>query len=338
MAEDDEVEARRKLDAEVRRRVEAVRQVRVSTPDLDAAMELIDQARTERRQDGTAFCSLIYGETGCGKTRLLDHYVAAQPTPEPGTMPVLVAAAPSPCTPETWWATLLAAMREPVFHNQKLALLRQRAMLALDRNKVELILVKEASQITDRKEVGAKVPYYVLDNIKMYVLDGQRPTEDHRNPIPVVMSGLEVAKRIFEINGQLLTRRLPPVHLRPFDRGDGRSWDEFGVLLALYELASAFPRAYLSDPMEDALARRVLEATDGNFQKISNLVCDATGIAIRRGADGFSKEVLALAWARQFGESDPGKNPFLNAVAPAGKKPDDSRETKLHKKGNRKAA
>jgi hypothetical protein len=310
--------------AEIDRRVAAVNAVYLITPGIRDGLSVIEETRRLRRQNGKPFCSLIAGRSGVGKTRLFERYAAGQPEPPPGTKPVLMLSAPSNIKNEGMiFEAMLVALGEPVIEGQRPLRVIARAERALERHAVELVLLEEASHIVDRKTSDAKTPYRVTDAIKTNLLDTEYP-------VPLVMSGILVARNIFEINTQMKTRRHRTFELNPYDRDDPSSFAQFKLLLDLLEAAAGFEKRYFLND-EDA-ARRVHLATGGIHVEVSKLACDATTLVIQRGARGFTKEILAEAFARI---SDPGPgwtNAFLVATPRAEAAPDESRTTTLHKR------
>ena len=109
------------------------------------------------------------------------------------------------------------------------------------------------------------------------------------------------------------------------------------VLMALYERAAAFPERRF--PNDQALGRRIHDATDGINGQIALLTKRATELATRRGKPGLSRDILAEAFASLAELSDEGRhNPFLSAPRGRKEKADETRVTALHAGSNGKAA
>jgi hypothetical protein len=301
-------------------RVARVSQVYVSTPKIDEAFEVIKNTRTMRRKNGGAFASLITGVSGMGKTSIFETYEAEEPVPtNDQTMPVLLMSTPSPFSMTAFWETMLAKLGAPAAQGRaRVDQLVEMVHLWLDRRGVQLILLEEVSHIVDRKARDAKIPYFVTDAIKLHLLDTAK--------VPVVMNGIPVAAELFRINPQLKMRRLEMVELLPYDLKDLASKKQFMLLLEVFEVVADFPQAHLAN--NEWLCDRVHWATGGVHGSMATLLMVATRIAAERGADGFGRDILALACAKC---ADPEDGWFLLDKLPAEKVPDESRVTKLHK-------
>lgn len=312
---------------DIQARLEAVGAVYVSTPAINAARDLIDQTRTERREDGGACACLITGVSGMGKTTIFRKYEADEPKPADGTtMPVLLLSTATPFTPAAFWKGFLVKMMAPVpTGHTSVEDLITLVKVWLDRRKVELVLLEEVNHIVDRKARDAKIPYYVTDMIKMHLLDDAK--------VPLVMGGIPVAAELLRINPQLEMRSLDWIPLLPYDLKDPVSREQFTLLLEVFEVAAGFPRSYFAN--DPKLCDRVHWATGGIHGKITKLMKKATRIAAQRGADGLSSEILALACATGTSVHEGWFNPFLVERLPDAKLPDESRITKLTKRKSR---
>ena len=308
-------------------RVSRVGAMYVSTPAVDAAMDLIALTRKERRENGRAYNSLITGVSGMGKTSIFENYKAAQQPPlDAATMPVLLLSTASPFTPVAFWKKFLVTMEAPVPSGTlRVETLIEQVMLWLERRKVELILLEEVSHIVDKKARDAKIPYFVTDMIKLHLLDEAK--------VPLVMNGIPVAAELLRINPQLEMRSLDWIPLLPYDLKDPVSRERFMLLLEVFEVAAGYPKSYLAGNEE--LCERVHWATGAIHGKITKLMKKATRKVAELGADGLSQEVLAHSCATGASLDDGWFNPFLVKTHPAAKLPDESRVTPLHKRKGR---
>ena len=316
------------IEAEIDRRVARVMNVYVRTPEVRAANEVIERTRKLRRHGGKAFCSLITGLSGCGKSRIFELYAEGQPEPEPDTMPVLLFETPSPFSFSAFLDALLTAMGVEGFPGRHdVTQMRSRVLYYLDKLKVELILMEEVSHIIDQKERSAKIPYWALDFIKLYLLDKAK--------VPLVMNGMPIAKDLFKINPQMKQRRHRTVELTPYDGADPIRRGQFMLLLEKLEVEAGFPVAVLKG--NEALCSRVLRATLGIHGEVTKLIVEAIDIGMRKGATGLTAEVLALAHARLSVPEKGWVNTILVDVVPPAAVPDETRVTALTKRP-RKAA
>lgn len=310
------------IEALIARRVQAVNQVYVTTPKMREAHELIARTRTARRQDGAACCCLIYGESGVGKSRIFDMYLANQPLPEPGTVPVLKVRTPAPFSMLAFPAAFLAAMGKPVIAGQDQAKMFDRVRKHLSELRTEVILLDEASHVVDRKKKGGAIPYWVTDTIKLNLLEVAK--------VPVAMNGVPAAVDLITMNPQLWNRRTGVLEIKGYDPTDALDWQRFLTLLELYERAAGFPQRVF--PANEYLARRIHWDSDGINGRIASLVMRAVELATRKGSDSLTKEAFAIACAERAIPGKNWKNPFLLDVLPRKEDADESRETLLHKR------
>ena len=306
----------------VAERQAAIDNVYVTTPQVAKANSVIARTRSMRRPNGKAYCSLVWGVSGMGKSRILDLYVEAQPEAAPGTVPVLYVVTPSPFSQVAFARAFLRAMGKPYPSNQQLDDMFERVVSALGRLKVEIVLLDEISHVTDHRKRDGAVPYWVTDTIKQRLLE--------EACVPVVMTGVEAAKGLFEINPQLVARRAAILELAPFDGTDVDDFRRMLLLLAAYERAAGFKKSVF--PGDEALGRRVLAATGGTHGAIANLVKTTVELVTRKEADGFTAEILAEAHASNSDPVKGWKNAFLVEEMPAGKAVDETRTTRLHRR------
>ena len=311
------------LEMDILHRVARVMKVYVRTPEVRLANELVDRIRIKRRGGGEALCGLITGVSGSGKSRIFQLHLDSQPAAAPDTMPVLAFETPSPFTLKAILDSMLTAMGVEGFADRHdVVQMRKRVLYYLDKLKVELILMEEVQHIVDRKERTAKIPYWALDFIKLYLLDKAK--------VPIVMNGIPSAKDMFVINRQLEQRREGTVELTPYNSADPVRWKQFMLLLEKFEVEAGFPKTFLKG--DEALCRRVLRATEGIHGLVAKLMADATEIGTRKGAPGLTADVLALAYARRATPEKGWVNPILVNVAPPADVPDETRVTALTKR------
>jgi hypothetical protein len=309
-------------------RQDAINRVYARTPQVEEANLLIARTRAARRPGGKTYCCLVWGRSGMGKSRILDLYAESQPEAADGTMPVLCVETPSPFSQAAFARAFLKAMGKPCPAGQQLNDLFDRVVKALRDLKVEVVLLDEISHVTDHRKKDGAVPYWVTDTIKLRLLE--------QACVAVIMTGVEAAKALFDMNPQLTLRRTGILQLVPFDGSDPKDFRRMLLLLAAYERAAGFDLRVF--PGDEALGRRVLAATAGIPGGIANLMKAGSDLTTRKGAKGLDASILAEAHAIC---SDPVKgwtNAFLVDGPRPAKEADETRTTPLHERKGRKAA
>lgn len=319
------------IEADIRQRQAQMAKVYVRTPQVERALKLIHEVRTAPlRPSGGAVCGIVAADTGWGKTMILDRYASRADVQPDGTRkPIVKFSMPARFSFLALAASALAAVDARPLPGQDFNAQWARFCHYLRERQVELLLVDEANHLVDRKGRDAKIPYAATDVFKADILDGAK--------VPIVFAGLPVALEMFNLNPQLLTRRLEPILIDRYDPDDAASWESFKLLIGALELAAGFLGSSVAD--DEALLRRLHIATrGGNHSAVYYLFYEAVAVALRRGRTGFDQDVLATAAAKR---ADPTDKRWVNAFSGSGQMwperlPDETRVTTLHKRRGRK--
>jgi hypothetical protein len=225
------------IKAEVARRLALLSALYVKTEDIEMALAEIQNLRETgfRGLESDAYCYFVVGPTAAGKTRLLTTYCQGDHAKPNGELrPVVRVRVPSTVkSVEEFLAAILIALgTEPFSGRHRKSQLEQRILRHLACRKTELILLEEVNHLVDRKT--GNLGYWGGDAIKTLLLDTAK--------IPVVMSGIEVAERLFSVNAQLLSRRRGVLRLFAYDWRDPAHRVFFQQAIEAFELACKFPR------------------------------------------------------------------------------------------------
>lgn len=305
----------------------------VKTPAIDRAMDLlVDFCKSGYRgPERSACCFLVTGLTNAGKSRLFSSYCERpECQPDGELLPVVRFSAPTPFNLPDFLAEFLIALRTRSFaESQKVGQMKRRVVNMLHERQTRLVMVDEFQHIIDKK--GGNSPYWAADLIKTLILDNAK--------VPMVMNGLPVTEEIFTRNTQLLSRRKGIVRLVPDGWNDDPvGQEQFKVAISLFERAADFPgKAKVGEAKlaldSDPVAERIHRATGGLRGNLYNLFKQATELGTKRGATSLSLDLLAEAHAILSDAGPNWKNVFTVKVLPPIEMPDDSRVTKLHKRG-----
>ncbi len=318
--------------AETARRKHRLDRVYIRNPEIDRALERIDELRRSgfRGPDGLAFCALVVGPTNTGKTRLFRKYCdRPDAQPDGDRIPVLRFTAPSPFNDRDFLAKMLLKLGTRDFaESHRPGRMKRRVVDMLAARQTELILIEETQHIIDKK--GGNSPYWAADMIKECILDDAK--------VPIVFNGINVTKDIFTRNTQLLSRRKGVFHLEPDDWANPLEREQFRAAVNVFECAADFPeKATVGSgklPLDsEAVAERIWRATGGLRGSLYTLFAQATELGVARGDLSLSVELLSEANAI-LSDGGPGWiNMFTVKVLPPINVIDESRVTKLVKRG-----
>jgi len=270
-------------------------------PQTKAAIRLINETRTMRRPGKQALCSLLFGESGTGKSTILRKYDAQEPLRDDGTKATLYVETPSPFSQMAFVDAFLRALGLPVIGRQKLDVVVGRIVDGAREQGKDLVLLDEISHVVDHRKRDGVIAYWITDFIKANLLDAAN--------LAVVMSGIPVARRLMQMNTQLATRTLFIQELKPYDLDLVGDRDLLRKLLKDLERAAGLERPLFG--ADDGPVRRIGVATGCIHANILKLMKQAVGNATLTEADGLTLQLLAEA-AAELAEPHPGwTNAFL---------------------------
>jgi Cdc6-like AAA superfamily ATPase len=285
-------------------RCRLVESIFVEHPRLKEILEKVKHAHSYSRLAAEPECVFIGGPPGAGKTTLLNHYRLRFQPKDHGDrieVPVLCARVPSKATDKNLATTLLAALGDPAAEKGSAYNQTTRLKLFIRECGVQLIILDEFQHFVDKD--SWKVLKRVSDWLKNLI---------DETGVPVVLIGMPYAVEILASPGneQLQRRFAVRAPLDPFvwDTSDERT--EFRAFLkAVDDQLPLGESSRLSDPL---IAFRFYCATNGRVGRIMKIVRRATELALERGIEHLSLDVLADAYDDRLRADCPGRvNPFL---------------------------
>lgn len=260
----------------------------------------IDQVHRRGRHAHIAGGLLLVGQSGAGKTTLIEHYRDNFPTihhPEQTIVPVLVVQTPAMPTVKNLAEAILHALCDPDVNKGSTEEKTRRIFKLLMACNVELLIIDEFQHFCDTRRRSAA--NQVADWLKS-VLNVAR--------IPVVVVGLPRAETVIHSNEQLARRFSSAIDLRPFNYHTNEGKLEFrGLLKAIH---SYIPIQCI-DLHEANLALRFFVATNGLIDYIAKIVDEAVQLAGRNKIPCIDWSVLAQAFEEAVWRNVPPKlNPF----------------------------
>jgi hypothetical protein len=206
-------------------------------------------------------CLAILGNTGAGKTTLVDTWLENAPlkgieTPEGSIIPYLYVLVPSSPKKKGAVAAFLRALHDPNPSRGTEWDMISRVHRLLKRCKVQMIFVDEFQHLMDKDT--QKVVHAIADFLKDMI---------NQAHVPMVLTGkLGEAEPILEANSQLDRRVGTPLVLEPFewDRKRPETIKEFRTLMRDIDRALPLDPSNLQ---EEEMAFRFFYAGDGYLQR-----------------------------------------------------------------------
>jgi hypothetical protein len=280
-------------------RTATLRRSLIHYPQFCAAVREIADLHERWRSNANPGGMLMYGQSGSGKTTVLDYYVEQFPRKNKQgviQIPVLKVLTPESPTVKSLAEQILIALGDPAAERGSAATKTRRIAHLFNKCSVEMLILDEFHHFYESHRVseGRKVS----DWLKNLLSDCK---------IPILLCGLPRSIAALNANIQLRRRFSAPHHLREFSFGTEDDQLEFRGLLK--EMEAHLPvraRAPLSDP---DIARRFFVASAGLIDYVVKIVdryisqCDSRHLSLHELASAFRKEI----WA----DVPDALNPFL---------------------------
>lgn len=288
----------------VEEKIKLVDGIRVMHPGFVTALSLIEETHNEGRVTNHPLSMLVYGDSGSGKTTVLETYLASNMHVEEiystrgkeTRRNILHASISSPATYVGLTEDLLRQLGDRYPTKGTATHKRERLSELIGKYKVELIMLDELQHFVDRDK--KQVVLRVSDFLKSLM---------NELKVPIVLFGLEDSMDVLKVNPQI-SRRVPTRwELKPFEYDD-----EFETFLLELDnqLLDVFEKqSHLS---ESDVAERLYYATAGVVNSIMLLVRRAAKSAIMKGRECIEMIDFAEAFERYAHvKSDKKVNPFL---------------------------
>jgi len=271
----------------------------------EAIFQDIDKARSNCALHAEPTSTLIIGDTGVGKTTLLEHYRDAHPPKRVNGIiqrPVLMVELEVKANMLSASAEMLRALGDPGAERGTLYNRSYRVRVQLKLQRVEVILIDEFHHIVEAS--GERTLNKVGDWLKQ---------QSKRTGIPLVLAGLPHSASVLEINHQFAGICPYRHNLDPFEWKDPNRRREFRLFLA--RLDAALPFNEWAGLGEIDLSRRLFLASSqgeyGNLRQLMRLLRSAGARAIDRDAPCIELQDLEAAFSAEIAPTSPlTYNPF----------------------------
>ncbi|MEC5207526.1 energy-coupling factor transporter ATP-binding protein EcfA2 [Vogesella perlucida] len=248
-------------------------------------------------------CMLVTGDTGVGKSRLLETFYSLHPRFINGDhteTPVLLASLPLPATIAGFFTALLACLKAPYPDRGNIEYKHTRLIQLLSRSNTRMIILDEFQHLVERGTV--RRIEVVADAIKSLI---------NQTGLPFVLVGMPSAAAVLECSPQLAGRFPLRMAISAFN------WIEkptdFERLLSCYEQGLPVDKA--SGLCDEDMPARLYLATGGNFRALATLIQKAVRMALIQGCPRIEQAHLELCFDRYLAQNRKLRaNPFRESA------------------------
>jgi Cdc6-like AAA superfamily ATPase len=245
-------------------------------------------------------CMVLLGETGAGKTRLLEYFRDKHPPIQHTDfkeVPVLYFRVPGSCSKSVLYSGLLKALGSPYAKAGNESDKLEQLLTLLRACKVRLVLLDECNHLADR---GAqKTHYSMADGIKELL---------GRGGCPMVLAGTPSLADFVWLNEQISDRFGERVTLEPLSMEPARRAECRAVMSGFMKLLDGMQ---VIDLTEKRHAESMVLAAGGRLRGVRRLLIRAVEIAEKKNSLLITRAVLSQAFTEVlFQKAKPSRNPF----------------------------
>ncbi|WP_373939230.1 TniB family NTP-binding protein [Vibrio kanaloae] len=279
-----------------------VKQIFIQNPQISDIIDDISDCREFSDGIHEPDCMIVVGDTGAGKTTIIDKYLAKNPrseTNEGSIIPILSTSLPPNATPITASEQLLSDLGDPLAFsrgNDPVKIAKEVSDL-MKLCEVELIIIDEFQHMIDRK--NKQILHSAADWLKMLIV---------RSKIPVVLFGMPYSVLILEANNQLAGRFELQHTLEPFRLNNKENRILYKTFLAMLDEALPFHESSaLASP---DMMKRIYAFSQGNLRRIRKLINRSSRLALRDNSNKILLEHFAKAAPKVSRAACEKQNPF----------------------------
>lgn len=283
-------------------RSRTLRRTVVMYPQFCASVREIAHLHAHWRINGIGGGMLLYGQSGSGKTTVLDYYAKQFPrhaTREAVKIPVLRVVTPESPTVKSLAEAVLTGMGDPAAGRDSAATKTTRIKHLFRKCSVELVMLDEFHHFYEGRRVseGRKVSDWLKNLLSECA-------------VPIVLCGLPRSVAALNANSQLRRRFSAPHHLKEFSFATEQDQLEFRAVLSALE--ESLPKGFRTDIAHPEKARRFYFATSGLIDYVVKILdrVVSEGDLQSRGSNILLS--LAKAFRKEIWADVPDAlNPFL---------------------------
>lgn len=283
-----------------------IKQIFIESPQITDILADISECREFSDGVSEPDCMIVVGDTGSGKTTIIEKYLSENPRKENvggSVVPILFTSLPPNATPITASEQLLSDLGDPYAFNKGKdhVELTKKMVELMHFCGVELIIIDEFQHMIDRK--NKEVLHSAADWLKMLIV---------RSKIPVVLFGMPYSIVILDANNQLAGRFELQHKLDPFRISSKVYMQRYKTFLSCLDNALPFTeRSGLDSP---EMMKRLYAFSKGNLRRIRKLVNRASRSALAEGDNYISLTHFAKAAPKVSRDSCIPVNPFTASL------------------------
>jgi len=294
------------LRSSVAQRTQSVRRTVIEHPEFTRAIREIARLHERWVVSGVSGALLIVGQSGAGKSTVLDYYLQKFPPrrePRRTVTPVLKVLTPEAPTVRSLTEAVLVALGDPAASRGSAAVKTNRIALFLRECRVEIILFDEFHHFCDSRVTER---CRVTDWLKNLINDCGKP---------VVLFGLPRAISALYSNEQLRRRFSSPYYLKEFSLGTEEEQALFRALLKGFQ--ERCDLEWMLDLADPDVAMRFHFATNGLVDYVAKILDDLIARRDHYSDQGVGYVHLQDAFKAQIWADAPSLlNPFNPEVRP----------------------
>lgn len=269
-----------------------------------AIVQKVDLCGWSKTGDGM----LVVGETGSGKTRLvnhlLDHYRAGRADlPERSVRPAIAVSIPDPCRPRELGIEILRALGDPIAGRTRVSEITYRAHQLMVDCQTRLVMIDNFHDVPELRRARG------IEHICSWVRNLIEEV-----PALFVLLGSKQAEVVVEGNPQLRRRCAYRSPLHYFDIDTVAGGTEFAQLIRNME--SRLPLAESSALLDAPALAKIFAATGGIFSYLVKILDAAMVSAVKGARERIENQDLEVAFAEVHGDGYRSCNPFAAEFAP----------------------
>jgi len=276
----------------------------ITHPQFEKVKRMIGIAHRLSKTANEPQCIALEGQTGAGKTTLVQDYASAFPrveTPSGTEIPVFYMETPSPVTVKGMAISMLTKLGDPAAKNGDTAALSSRLAELLIACKVQLVILDDFHHLidSDTKKVLAKVS----DWLKVLIKESK---------VPFLVVGIEgKVDEILCANEQLSRLFAYREPLKPFEWNEHNptSMQDFATFIKFAQ--NSFGITFSKEITRPEMLYRLHYATNGVVANIMNLLRYVALLAGEKGGTPIDLSLMAEAFDTRLAKHLRAKhNPF----------------------------
>jgi len=268
---------------------------------VNALLEKMEKLFSHECTNEEAENLFIIGESGVGKSRLLQKFSLAHPRithAEFTEIPVLYVKVPATGSIDSLLYAMLLEMVSPFWDRGTTAQRTAQLHTLLKSCKVRLIILGELNHLIDKG--GSVTHHKIADWLKAFAEEAK---------ISFIISGIPRSLKLMDKNEQLRGRFREVITIHPFSMEDPETRHQFySALKTFSKLMPGIPCVNLTT---EATAKSILYATAGRLRDIRNLLVRSVELAFKNSKVEITQEILSQAFTQVIYVNAPReRNPF----------------------------